>query len=53
MPHNRVAVALWTSEEDGDEVLDRFGGSRPNVVVGTLANAVRQVEVWQQSTRKV
>lgn len=53
MPNNRLAVALWGSDEDGDEVLERFGGNRPNVVVGSLANAVRQVGVWQQGTRKV
>jgi predicted PurR-regulated permease PerM len=52
MPDNRIAVALWSSEEEGDDLLERFGSKRPDVVLGTLSHAVRQVRHWQQATRK-
>jgi predicted PurR-regulated permease PerM len=52
MPDNRIAVALWNSEEEGEDILERFGNKRPDVVLGTLSNAVRQVRLWQQATRK-
>jgi predicted PurR-regulated permease PerM len=52
LPNNRIAVALWGSSEDGEEVAERFGYTRPNVVVKTLSQAVRQVASWQQATRK-
>lgn len=53
MPDNRIAMALWGSSEDGEEVLERFGSKRPTVVVETFANAVRQVRTWQRATRNV
>jgi len=53
MPENRIAVALWTSDEDSDEVVERFGSKRPDLVVGSLAHAVRQVGIWQRATRNV
>jgi predicted PurR-regulated permease PerM len=52
LPNNRIAVALWGSTEDADEMLARFGAARPDVIVGALADAVGQVKVWQQSSRK-
>jgi predicted PurR-regulated permease PerM/predicted phosphoribosyltransferase len=52
LPDNRIAVALWNSDEDGEEVQERFGSKRPEVVVKTLSQAVRQVGVWQRATRK-
>ena len=53
LPHNRIAVALWNSTEDADEMVARFGAARPDVIVGTLAEAVGQVKVWQQASRKI
>jgi predicted PurR-regulated permease PerM len=53
LPENRIAVALWNSEEDGEEMLARFGAARPQVVVSTLAQSIHQVEAWQRATRKV
>jgi hypothetical protein len=50
---NRVAVAMWNSSEDADETLARFGAARPDVVVTTLDQSVRQVEAWQRATRSV
>jgi predicted PurR-regulated permease PerM len=52
LPENRIAVALWNSQEDGEEMLARFGSVRPDVVVGTLRQALGQVDVWQCATRK-
>ncbi len=53
LPDNRIAVALWNSNEDADEMQARFGAARPDVIVGTLADAVGQVKLWQQASRKV
>ena len=53
MPDNRIAMALWGSTEDGEEVLERFGSKRPTVVLGSFSNAVRQVRLWQRATRNV
>jgi len=52
MAGNRVAVALWNSCEDADDMLTRFGAARPEVVVSTMAQSVRQVEAWQRATRR-
>ncbi|MEO7030306.1 MAG: AI-2E family transporter, partial [Acidobacteriaceae bacterium] len=53
MPDNRIAMALWGSSEDGEEVLERFGSKRPTVVLGSFSNAVKQVKSWQRATRNV
>jgi len=52
MADNRVAVALWNSKEDAEEMQARYGMARPEVVVSTMAQAVRQVEAWQRATRR-
>ncbi|MDQ2925827.1 MAG: AI-2E family transporter [Acidobacteriota bacterium] len=53
MPDNRIAMALWGSLEDGEELLERFGTKRPTVVLGSFSNAVRQVRSWQRATRNM
>ena len=52
MPENRIVVAMWNSDEDTDDLQERFGNAPPNVVIKTLAQAMHQVETWQHSTRK-
>ena len=52
MPENRIVVAMWNSDEDTDDLQERFGNAPPNVVIKTLAQAMHQVETWQNSTRK-
>jgi predicted PurR-regulated permease PerM len=47
---NHVAVALWNSREDADEMLARFGTTRPDVIITTLAQSVAQVEAWQRAS---
>lgn len=53
LANNRVAVALWNSKDDADETLARFGAVRPDIVVTTLAQSIRQVEAWQRTARSV
>ena len=53
MPENRIAVGFWNTFEEGDEVLERFGNARPDIVVGTLSQALKQASVWRQATRGV
>jgi predicted PurR-regulated permease PerM len=53
LPENRIAVALWHSDDDAEEMLARFGAARPEVVLGTLAQATRQVETWKHATRRI
>lgn len=52
LPENRIAVALWNSQDDPEEMLARFGTAGPEVVVGTLAEAMTQVGAWRRTTRK-
>ncbi len=52
MPENRIAVALWNSKEDSDDLLARFGSFQPEAVVSTLAQAVLQAEEWQRVSIK-
>jgi hypothetical protein len=49
---NRIAVALWNSREDTDEMQARFGTARPDVVVTNLTQSVLQVEAWQRAARR-
>jgi predicted PurR-regulated permease PerM len=52
LPHNRIVIGLWNAPEDPDQApeltIERFGNGRPNVVVITLAQAIRQVTYWTQ-----
>ena len=36
-----------------EDMLARFGAARPEAVVSTLAQSLRQIETWQRATRKV
>jgi hypothetical protein len=49
LAENHVAIALWNSREDADEMLARFGTARPDAIVTTLAQSVVQVEAWQRA----
>ena len=52
LAQNRVVVALWNSEEDADDLLARFGVTRPDLVVSTLKQAVGHIEAWRRETPK-
>lgn len=49
MPHNRIAIAIWNSTEDSEEMLARFGTAHPEAVVGTLKQAIHQVDHWRRT----
>ncbi|MBB5061347.1 putative PurR-regulated permease PerM [Granulicella aggregans] len=51
LPGNRIAVALWNSGEDADEVTTRFGSAHPTVTITNLGHAIREVNRWQRETR--
>jgi predicted PurR-regulated permease PerM len=52
LEENRIAVGLWSSGEDAEEMHPRFGTARPEVVVRTMAQARTQVSAWQKATRR-
>ncbi len=53
MPENHIAVALWNSNDDADDMLPRFGSARPDAVLSTLHSALVQVETWRLAARRV
>jgi hypothetical protein len=52
LPTNRVAVALWNSDEETEDITARFGSGRPTVTVTSLAQALAQVNDWRQSSSR-
>jgi len=52
LPENRIAVALWNSTGEADYTPARFGKAHPTVIFTNLAHAVKQVNRWQQETRR-
>ena len=51
MPENRILVGLWNSEEEADELMERFGSAKPSLVVGRLMQGVTQIGAWQKGGR--
>jgi predicted PurR-regulated permease PerM len=48
LPANRICIGFWNTPEDPDQTIERFGNGRPNVVLGTLSQALQQVAQWQE-----
>jgi predicted PurR-regulated permease PerM len=48
LPNNRICIGFWNSTDDLDQTIERFGNGRPNVVLGTLSQALQQVAQWQE-----
>jgi hypothetical protein len=48
LPKNRILVGLWQSAQNPETMRERFGSARPDRVVTTLADAMAQIEQWQQ-----
>ena len=46
MPHNRVLIGLWRSDQDVESLRSRFGPARPTSLVSSFAEAVSQVVDW-------
>jgi hypothetical protein len=54
LPHNRIVIGLWNPTEDSDPsselTIERFGPGKPTVIVNTMAQALRQVTYWTQTS---
>jgi hypothetical protein len=54
LPENRIVIGLWSPGEDPDQApeltIERFGSGKPTVIVNTMAQALRQVNYWTQSS---
>jgi predicted PurR-regulated permease PerM len=54
LPGNRIIIGLWSPGEDPDQApeltIERFGSGKPTVIVNTMAQALRQVNYWTQSS---
>jgi predicted PurR-regulated permease PerM len=53
LPENRIMIALWGSGGDKDSLRERFGQARPNVIVGSLRDAMEQVREFEHANRNV
>ena len=51
LPSNRIIVGLWGSGGDKDALRERFGQARPNVIVGSLHEALELVKEIEQTGR--
>lgn len=47
MPHNRILIGMWQSNQSPELMQERFGSARPDRVVSTLAGAMTQIEEWE------
>ncbi len=54
LPSNRIVIGLWNPGEDPEQpseiTIERFGAGKPNVIVNSLSQAVRQINSWAQSS---
>jgi predicted PurR-regulated permease PerM len=50
MPHNRLLIGLWQTDQDAENLRSRFGPARPSALVSTLAEAVEQVTGWDSNS---
>jgi predicted PurR-regulated permease PerM len=48
LPENRILIGLWQSPQSAEMMRERFGSARPDRVVTTLADAMAQIEQWQE-----
>jgi len=48
LPENRILIGLWQSPQSPEMMRERFGSARPDRVVTTLADAIAQIEQWQE-----
>jgi hypothetical protein len=48
LPENRILIGLWQSPQSAEMMRERFGSARPDRVVTTLADALAQIEQWQE-----
>jgi predicted PurR-regulated permease PerM len=48
LPANRICIGFWNTPDDPEQTIERFGNGRPNVVLGTLSQALQQVDQWRE-----
>jgi predicted PurR-regulated permease PerM len=48
LPENRILIGLWQSPQSPEVMRERFGSARPDRVVTRLADAIAQIEQWQE-----
>jgi predicted PurR-regulated permease PerM len=50
LPQIRILTGIWGFAGDLDKAKERFGNTRPDRVVASLAQAVEQIGVWHNAT---
>ena len=50
LPQIRILTGIWGFSGDLDKAKERFGNTRPDRVVASLAQAVEQIGVWHNAT---
>jgi predicted PurR-regulated permease PerM len=50
LPQIRILAGIWGFAGDLDKAKERFGSTRPDRVVGSLAQAVEQIGIWHNAT---
>jgi predicted PurR-regulated permease PerM len=50
LPQIRIVAGIWGFPGDLDKAKERFGGTRPDRVVASLAQAVDQISDWHNAT---
>jgi predicted PurR-regulated permease PerM len=51
LPGNRILVGMWGSGADKDAMRERFGHAKPDVIVGSLREALELVKEMEQTGR--
>lgn len=49
LPKNRIMIGLWDPSTRAEDLRERFGQSRPDIILTTLATAVAQVQDWHSA----
>ncbi len=47
LPHNRILIGLWQSNQNGQLMQERFGSAHPDRVVTNLESAMLQIAEWE------
>jgi hypothetical protein len=50
LPQIRILAGIWGFSGDLDKAKERFGSTRPDGVVASLAQAVEQISDWHNAT---
>jgi predicted PurR-regulated permease PerM len=49
LPKNRIMIGLWDTTARGEELRERFGNTRPDIILTNLAAAVAQIQDWHSA----